>query len=163
MSILICIQTVWHFKKVSFEKKSRHEKIPSKQRVNYPREKIFEFLIINIYWPISYNICFGCSKELSHWDASFEYPQHMSWLRSKKNNFQLRTHIWRPRYSLKCLIKMLPVSTTTNDAQRRKRALMGRFSHFQFLTFFNRYMFKLLISVLFVWKLYTSVLKYGFV
>ena len=34
---------------------------------------------------------------------------------------------------------------------------------FQFLTFFNRYMFKLLICVLFVGKLYTSVLKYGFV
>ena len=49
------------------------------------------------------------------------------------------------------------------DAQRRKRALMGRFSHFQFLTFFNKYMFKLLICVLFVRKLYTSVLKYGFV
>ena len=49
------------------------------------------------------------------------------------------------------------------DAQHRKRALMGRFSHFQFLKFFNRYMFKLLICVLFVRKLYTSVLKYGFV
>ena len=48
------------------------------------------------------------------------------------------------------------------DAQRRKRALMGRFSHFQFLTFFNRYMFKLLICELFVRKLYTLVLKYVF-
>ena len=26
----------------------------------------------------------------------FEYPQHMFWLRNKKNNFQLRTFIWRP-------------------------------------------------------------------
>ena len=51
---------------------------------------------------------------------------------------------------------------TLYDAQRRKRALMDRFSHFQFLTFFNRYMFKLLICELFVRKLYTSVLKYGF-
>ena len=49
------------------------------------------------------------------------------------------------------------------DAQHRKRALMGRFSHFQFLTFFKRYMFKLLICVPFVRKLYTSVLKNGFV
>ena len=48
------------------------------------------------------------------------------------------------------------------DAQRRKRALMCSFSHFQFLTFFNRYMFKLLICILFFRKLYTSVLKYGF-
>ena len=32
-------------------------------------------------------MCFGCSKEPSHGDASFEYPQHMFWLRNKKNNF----------------------------------------------------------------------------
>ena len=41
-------------------------------------------------------ICFGCTKELSHRDGSFEYPQHMFWLRNKKNNFQLHTLIWRP-------------------------------------------------------------------
>ena len=28
--------------------------------------------------------------------GSFEYPQHMFWLRNKKNNFQVRTLIWRP-------------------------------------------------------------------
>ena len=39
-------------------------------------------------------MCFGCSKEPSHPDGSFEYPQHMFWLRNKKNNFQLRTVIW---------------------------------------------------------------------
>ena len=39
-------------------------------------------------------MCFGCSKEVSHRDGSFEYPQHMFWLRNKKNNFQLRTHFW---------------------------------------------------------------------
>ena len=26
----------------------------------------------------------------------FMYPQHMFWLRNKKNNFQIRTLIWRP-------------------------------------------------------------------
>ena len=41
-------------------------------------------------------MCFGCSKEPSHRDGSFEYPHHMFWLRNKKNNFQLRTLIWRP-------------------------------------------------------------------
>ena len=41
-------------------------------------------------------MCFGCSKELSHVDSSFEYPQHMFWLRSKKNNFQLHTLIMGP-------------------------------------------------------------------
>ena len=33
---------------------------------------------------------------ISHRDGSFEYPQHMFWLRNKKNNFQLRTLIWGP-------------------------------------------------------------------
>ena len=31
-----------------------------------------------------FNMCFGCSKEPSHRDGSFEYPQHMFWLRNKK-------------------------------------------------------------------------------
>ena len=41
-------------------------------------------------------MCFGSSKEQSHHDDSFEYPQHMFWLRKTKNNFQLRTVIWGP-------------------------------------------------------------------
>ena len=49
-----------------------------------------------IFLPISLNICFGCSKEPSHRDGLFEYPQHMFWLRNKKNNILVRTHIWRP-------------------------------------------------------------------
>ena len=36
----------------------------------------------------------GCSKEPSHRDGSFEYPQHMFWLRNKNNNYLLRTLIW---------------------------------------------------------------------
>ena len=28
--------------------------------------KIFEHTIVNIFLPISFNICFGCSKEPSH-------------------------------------------------------------------------------------------------
>ena len=46
-----------------------------------------ECKIVNIFLFISFNICFGCSKELSHRDETFEYPQHMFWLRSKKINF----------------------------------------------------------------------------
>ena len=38
-------------------------------------------------------MCFGCSKEPSYRDGSFEYPQHMFCLRNKKNNFQLCTLI----------------------------------------------------------------------
>ena len=32
-------------------------------------------------------------KLMSHWDSSFEYPQHMFWMMNKKINFQLRTLI----------------------------------------------------------------------
>ena len=45
------------------------------------------------------SICFVCSKEPSHRDSSFEYAQHMFWLRNKKNNFQLRTLILGPELS----------------------------------------------------------------
>ena len=45
-------------------------------------------------------MCFGCSKEPSHRDGYFEYPQHMFWLRNKKNNFQLHTLIWGPGHGL---------------------------------------------------------------
>ena len=47
-----------------------------------------------IFLSISLNMYFGCSKEPSHCDGSFEYPQHMFWLRNKKNNFQLHSLIW---------------------------------------------------------------------
>ena len=40
--------------------------------------------IVNIFLSISFSICFGCSKESSHWDDSFEYPQQTFWLRNKK-------------------------------------------------------------------------------
>ena len=33
--------------------------------------------ILNIFLPIIFSICFGCSKEPSHRDSSFEYPQHV--------------------------------------------------------------------------------------
>ena len=38
-----------------------------------------------MFWiPISLNVCFGCSKEPSHRDGSFEYPQLMFWLINMK-------------------------------------------------------------------------------
>ena len=48
------------------------------------RTHIFERNIVNIFLPISFNIGFGCSKEPSYRDGSFEYPEHMFWLRNKK-------------------------------------------------------------------------------
>ena len=47
-------------------------------------KKTFEQKNVNIFLSINCNIYFGCSKEPSHWDGSFEYPKHMSWLRNKK-------------------------------------------------------------------------------
>ena len=48
---------------------------------------------VNIFLPISFNICFRCSKEPYLWDGSrsFKYPQHMFWLRNKKIKFPLNT------------------------------------------------------------------------
>ena len=39
----------------------------------------------------TFTICFVCSKEPSHCDGSFEYPQHMFWLRNKKIIFLSHT------------------------------------------------------------------------
>ena len=57
-------------------------------------KKLRKIVIVSL--PISLNMCFGCSKEPSHRDGSFEYPQYMFWLRNKKNNFQICTLICRP-------------------------------------------------------------------
>ena len=38
---------------------------------------------MNIFLSIIFNICVWCSKEPSHCDGSFEYLQHMFWLRNK--------------------------------------------------------------------------------
>ena len=46
-----------------------------------------KYKIVNILLSISFNMCFGCSKELSHWDGSFENPQHMFQLRNKKTHY----------------------------------------------------------------------------
>ena len=46
---------------------------------------------MNIFLSVNFSICFGCSKEPSHWDGSFEYQQNMFWLRNKKKIF-LITH-----------------------------------------------------------------------
>ena len=56
---------------------------------------------MNIFLSISLNMCFECSNKPSHRDGSFEYPQHMFWLRYKKYNFQVHTLIWGPGLLLK--------------------------------------------------------------
>ena len=54
-----------------------------------PVKDIFERKNVMISLAINLNMCFGCSKVPSHGDGSFEYTQHMFWLRNKKINFQL--------------------------------------------------------------------------
>ena len=55
--------------------------------------RFIQHKIVHIFLPIILNICFGCSKEPSHWDGSFGYLQHMFWLRNKKIIFLLHTFI----------------------------------------------------------------------
>ena len=64
----------------------KYAELPSKLRVKTIGldKQIFERKIVNIFLPISFNICFGGSKEPSHSDSSFEYPQHIFWFRNKK-------------------------------------------------------------------------------
>ena len=52
---------------------------------------------MNIFLSISFCICFGCSKESSHWDDFFEYPQHMFWSSNKKiiSNYASYLKAWR--------------------------------------------------------------------
>ena len=57
-------------------------------------------IAIFFFFSISLNMCFGCSKGPSHPGSSFEYPQHMFWLRNNKNNFQLHTLIWGPEHNV---------------------------------------------------------------
>ena len=61
-----------------------------------PVKHFFSRKIAIIFLSISINMCFGCSKEQSHRESSFEYPQHMFWMRNKNNKFQVHTLIWGP-------------------------------------------------------------------
>ena len=42
-----------------------------------------EHEIVDIFLSVNLNMCFGCSKEPSQRGGSFEYPQHMFWLRNE--------------------------------------------------------------------------------
>ena len=80
-------------------------------RKKIPPKNVFFFL------PISFNICFGCSKEPSHWDGSFEYPQRMFWLRNKKcvcvcARARLLL-LWISPF-LSCLVLYIPVNNYTH-------------------------------------------------
>ena len=81
-----------------------------------------------IFLSFSLNMCFGCSKDPSHRDSSFEYPQHMIWLRNKKNNFQLCTLIWGPAVTTRhilfpkiiILIYIIPAPLLLHEIREQK-------------------------------------------
>ena len=54
------------------------------EHINYLILGVADF--VNNILAINFNICFRYSKELSHWNSSLEYPQHMFLLRYKKIN-----------------------------------------------------------------------------
>ena len=54
-----------------------------------PVKQFVKRKIAIIFLSIRFNMCSGCSKEPSHRDGSFEYPQHMFWLRNKKKYFSV--------------------------------------------------------------------------
>ena len=60
------------------------------QAQNYVN-KMFQRKFENIFLPMIFSICFGCSKEPSQREGSFEYPQHMFWSRNKEISFLLHT------------------------------------------------------------------------
>ena len=71
--------------------------------------------IVDIFLPINFNVGFWCSKDPSQWDGSFEYPQHMFWLRNKKNNFLVHTlnlrASWKISYYIYVIMYALNVVT----------------------------------------------------
>ena len=72
-------------------------------------------------------MCFGCSKEPPHRDGSFEYPQHMFWLRNEKNNFQLHTLIWGPAFLFPFSNEMLVIRVGTRIVFPRKNRCLPPF------------------------------------
>ena len=54
----------------------------------YPDNQYFDCKMAIIFFSISWNMYVRCSKEPSHLDGSFEYLQHMFWLRNDKTTFK---------------------------------------------------------------------------
>ena len=65
-------------------------------------------------------MCFGCSKEPSHQDGSFEYPQHMFWLRNKKIIFCYALLSGGLYYEVYLTLKFLYCSFSTLNMFRLK-------------------------------------------
>ena len=64
-------------------------------------QKFRRKIVIN-FLSIRFNMCFGCLKEQSHRDGSFEYPQHMFWLRNNKMIFSYTLFPGGPNLQVSC-------------------------------------------------------------
>ena len=113
-----------------------------------------------VFLSINLNICFGCSKEPSHWDSSFEDPQHIFESRSKKTYLKLHALIWWPIWLQQTDSVMsswsLPLIFTDNR-QTLSRAF--DLCHLLWLTM-DRFCHELLVfATYFHWQQTTSVMS----
>ena len=69
-------------------------------------------------------MCFGCSKEPSHRDGSFEYPQHMFWLRNKKNNFVTHSYMGTDIFLSKMYMKVKTIMFQTHQRMLKVSAVL---------------------------------------
>ena len=80
-----------------------------------------------IFLSPDFNICFGsgrCSRETSYWDSTFKYPQHMFWLKNKKNYF-LTMHSYLEACRMYCTVKPVLNSHCQKDQRWFSRPIIA--------------------------------------
>ena len=89
---------IWHNRKSQINQCHQEEELTEHRQANVYAIMIgldnheLQHKIGNIFLSTSFHICFGCSKEPSHWDGSSKYPQLM--FGNKKINFSSHTLIY---------------------------------------------------------------------
>ena len=81
-------------------------------------------------------MCFGCSKEPSHQDSSFEYPNRMFWWRNKKKYFSV-THSYL-RACLRMYGKCSKILNTSHFLFSKKMWVIRAGIHKMFVIIANR-------------------------
>ena len=91
------------------------------QQSNHPSEKfvqiskVFVRKNVIIFLSMNFNICFGCSKEPSHWDGSFEYTQYMIGWEIRKSIFNYTLFILVP--IIKVILRNMITCINTSRCQ----------------------------------------------
>ena len=86
-----------------------------------------------------------CSKEPSHRGSSFEYPQHMFWMKNKENSFQIHTLTWRPGHNRE-MTSSNPIKYIFLHGNSLREAVWSRKIHVQIMTF------TCCLNIAFTWK-----------